>query len=331
MLPIENEAPLYYNTGENKKRRTDILLNVGFIGIHLGCLLVLWVGFSWTALAVCLSLYVVRMFGLTAGYHRYFSHRSYKTSRVFQFLLGFLGTSAVQNGPLWWSSHHRLHHRYSDTENDVHSPVANSVWWSHVGWILSKKFNRTEHRLVPDLARFPEIRWLDRYHLAGPITLGILLYVGGSLLQTHAPSLGTNGWQLLVWGVFVSTTILYHGTFTVNSVAHLWGSRRFKTSDDSRNNPLIALITLGEGWHNNHHRYMSSERQGFYWWEIDIAHMVLKVFSWMGLVWDLRTPPESIYEEAREQRHEPKAYVPPTLRPMASNAARKDESVMAES
>jgi stearoyl-CoA desaturase (Delta-9 desaturase) len=316
MLPIENDAPLYY-AGEKEKKSTDILLNIGFIGIHLGCLFVLWVGFSWTAVAVALALYVVRMFGLTAGYHRYFSHRSYKTSRWFQFLLGFLGTTALQNGPLWWSSHHRLHHKYSDTENDVHSPVSGTLWWSHVGWILSKKFNRTEHRLVADLARFPEIRWLDKFHLAGPITLGTILYFAGSLLEQHAPSLGTNGPQLLVWGMFIGTTILYHGTFTVNSIAHLWGSRRFKTTDDSRNNPLIALITLGEGWHNNHHRYMSSERQGFYWWEIDISHMILTAMSWVGLVWDLRVPPESIYQEAEAQRSVPKTYTPASVRAIA--------------
>lgn len=329
MLPIENEVPVYYNTGENKKRKADLLLNVAFVGIHLGSLLVLWVGFSWTALAVCLALYVVRMFGLTAGYHRYFSHRSYKTSRWFQFLLGFLATTAVQNGPLWWASHHRLHHRFSDTENDVHSPVSNSVWWSHVGWILSKKFNKTEHRLVPDLARYPEVRWLNRYHIVGPLLLGALLFAAGSLLAHNAPELGTNGWQMLVWGFFVSTTILYHGTFTVNSVAHLFGSRRFKTTDDSRNNPLVALITLGEGWHNNHHRYMSSERQGFYWWEIDISHMVLTMFSWVGLVWDLRRPPESVYAEAHELRDVPKAYTP-ALREEASAAVAVEYEELVE-
>jgi stearoyl-CoA desaturase (Delta-9 desaturase) len=314
MLPIENDAPVYYANGERQKHKSDILLNIGFISIHVGCLLVLWVGFSWTALAVCLGLYVVRMFGLTAGYHRYFSHRSYKTSRVFQFLLGFLATTAVQNGPLWWASHHRLHHRYSDTENDVHSPISGTIWWSHVGWILSKKFNKTENRLVADLARFPEVRWLNKFHLVGPILLGVLLYVAGMLLEQHAPALGTNGPQLLVWGFFIGTTILYHGTFTVNSIAHLFGSRRFNTSDASRNNPLIALITLGEGWHNNHHRYQSSERQGFYWWEIDISHMVLTVFSWFGLVWDLRSPPESIYAEAEAIAGMPKEFKPAEIR-----------------
>lgn len=324
MLPIENDDPLYYNNGENEKKSRDILLNLGFVGIHLGCIFVLWVGFSWTAAAVALGLYVVRMFGLTAGYHRYFSHRSYKTSRWFQFMLGFLGTTAVQNGPLWWSAHHRLHHKYSDTENDVHSPISGTIWWSHVGWILSKKFNRTEHRLVADLARYPEIRFLDKFHLIGPITLGVLLYIAGSLLETHAPSLGTSGWQLVVWGMFIGTTILYHGTFTVNSVAHLWGSRRFKTSDASRNNPLIALITLGEGWHNNHHRYMSSERQGFYWWEIDISHMILTTMSWVGLVWDLRRPPESIYKEAEALRSTPKHFTPASVHAITSTASGEE-------
>jgi stearoyl-CoA desaturase (delta-9 desaturase) len=329
MLPIENDAPVYYMKGENRKSSADILLNVGFIGIHVGCLLVFLVGFSWTALAVAAALYVVRMFGLTAGYHRYFSHRSYKTSRTFQFLLGFLGTTAVQNGPLWWASHHRLHHRFSDTEDDVHSPIANTIWWSHVGWILSKKFNKTENRLVADLARFPEIRWLNRFHMAGPLTLAAALFALGVALQSFAPSLGTNGLQMLVWGFFISTTVLYHGTFTVNSIAHLFGSRRFATTDASRNNPLIALITLGEGWHNNHHRYQSSERQGFYWWEIDISHMILTALSWVGVVWELRRPPEAIYREAEEQAHLPKKFVPALARPMAA-AAKQSEEAFAE-
>jgi stearoyl-CoA desaturase (delta-9 desaturase) len=286
-------------------------LNVGFITIHLGCLLVIWAGFSWFALGVALTLYAIRMFGLTAGYHRYFSHRSFRTSRWFQFVLAFLGTSALQNGPLWWAAHHRLHHRYSDTEYDVHSPVTGTVWWSHVGWILSKRFNHTDYRLIPDLARLPELRWLNRRHLVAPVLLAALLFATGWLLELNAPALGTDGFQLLVWGFFISTTLLYHGTFTVMSVAHLWGMRRFRTTDDSRNNPLVALITLGEGWHNNHHRYMSSERQGFYWWEFDISHWILTALSWVGVVWDLRTPPESVYTEAEALRSEPKRFIRP--------------------
>ncbi len=284
-----------------KKSLADISLNVGFIGIHVVSLGAFWTGVSATAIAVCLFLYFARMFAVTAGYHRYFSHRSYKTSRWFQFVLAVWGASAVQNGPLWWAAQHRHHHRYSDTEEDVHSPVTGGFWWAHCGWILSKKFNKYDDKSVHDLVKFPELVLLQRFHLVAPLTLGAVLYAIGSYLESAAPGLHTSGPQLLIWGGFVSTVLLYHGVFTINSLAHVFGSRRFDTPDDSRNNWFLALITLGEGWHNNHHRCLSSERQGFYWWEIDIAHYILKMFSWVGLVWDLKTPPKKIYDEA-EQR-----------------------------
>jgi stearoyl-CoA desaturase (delta-9 desaturase) len=281
-----------------RKSLNDIALNAGFIGIHVVSLLAFWTGVSWTAIAVCIFLYFSRMFAVTAGYHRYFSHRSYKTSRWFQFVLGVWGASAVQNGPLWWAAQHRHHHKYSDTEEDVHSPVTGSFWWAHCGWILSKKYNSFDVKAVHDLAKFPELRLLQRAYLLVPVTMGVCLYILGEYLASHAPGLHTSGAQLLIWGGFVSTTLLYHGVFTINSLAHRFGTRRFDTPDDSRNNWFLALITLGEGWHNNHHRCLSSERQGFYWWEVDIAHYVLTMFSWVGLVWDLRTPPKKIYDEA---------------------------------
>ncbi|MDB5033452.1 MAG: stearoyl-CoA 9-desaturase [Chlorobi bacterium] len=285
-----------------KKSTGDKLLNIGFVGIHVTCLLVIWAGISWTAVAVCVFLYLVRMFAVTAGYHRYFAHRTYKTSRVFQFILGFMGATSLQNGPLWWAAHHRNHHRFSDTEHDVHSPVVGGVWWAHVGWILSKKFSAYDPKVVHDLEKFPEIRWLNRHYIWAAVLMAAVLYGVGMILQYEAPQLHTSGFQLLIWGGFISTTILYHGTFTINSLAHMFGSRRFETSDDSRNNFFLALITLGEGWHNNHHRYLASERQGFYWWEIDISHYILKVLSWLGIVWDLKTPPAKIYQEAERRK-----------------------------
>ncbi|KXK55617.1 MAG: Fatty acid desaturase [Chlorobi bacterium OLB7] len=279
------------------------ILNSWFLIVHLGCLLPIWTGVSWFAVGVCCFLYFIRMFGLTAGYHRYFSHRSYKTGRVFQFLMALLGASAGQNGPLWWAAKHRHHHRYSDTEEDVHSPITGSFWWSHMGWILSKKFIDYDDNSVRDLAKYPELRMLDWGHAVVLTMLGVGLFGLGELLAVQAPGLGTDGPQLLAWGFFISTTLLYHGVFTVNSLAHVWGSRRFNTTDQSRNNLFIALITLGEGWHNNHHRYMTSERQGFYWWEIDISHYMLTMLSWVGLVHDLRKPPQKIYDEARQNKH----------------------------
>ena len=273
-----------------------------FIGIHLGCLLVIFVGFSWTAFAVCLALYVLRMFAITAGYHRYFSHRTYQATRWFQFLIGFIGASSAQNGPIWWASHHRSHHQHSDTELDVHSAKLKGLWWSHVGWVLSDQFRETQTELVRDLLKIKEIVWLDRCHYIAPISLAIFVFVLGYMLNLAFPALNTSGFQLLVWGFFISTTLLYHGTFCINSLTHMWGSRRFNTTDNSRNSLLLAIITLGEGWHNNHHRYPGSERQGFYWWELDLSHYGLKLLSLFGIVWNLRTAPVRIYQEAIENK-----------------------------
>ena len=271
---------------------------ITFFAVHAACLLVFFVGFSWVALAVCLALYVIRMFGITGGYHRYFSHRTYQTSRVFQFLLGVLGASSAQKGPIWWASHHRHHHKHSDTEEDMHSALMHGIWYSHVGWILSSHFVEARLELMKDFLKFPEIRWLDRNHLIPPVLLAVGTFFLGVFLNNYYPSLGTSGLQMLVWGFFVSTVLLYHGTFSINSVAHLIGKKRFKTGDESRNNFWLAIITLGEGWHNNHHRYPGSERQGFYWWEIDPTYYGLKVMSWLGLIWDLKPVPRSIYDEA---------------------------------
>lgn len=282
----------------NPLHPSNVIKQAAFWGVHLGCALVLVVGFSWTAFLVCLALYVIRMFGITGVYHRYFSHRSYKTSRIFQFFLAFLGATSAQKGPIWWASHHRHHHQHSDTEEDIHPPRIYGLWWAHVGWVLSTQFIGTRYDLVKDLMKFPELRWLDRYHLLPPALLMIGVSVLGYLLQIYYPELGTSAFQMFVWGFCISTTALYHGTFCINSLTHMIGRRRFITGDDSRNSFILALITLGEGWHNNHHRYPGSERQGFYWWEVDISHYTLKVLSWLGLVWELRTPPARIYQEA---------------------------------
>jgi stearoyl-CoA desaturase (delta-9 desaturase) len=275
--------------------KIDVLGSLPFLSMHLACLFVFWTGISYAAVIVCLALYGLRMFGITAGYHRYFSHRSYQTSRVFQFLLGWLGAMAGQKGPLWWASHHRSHHRFSDTADDVHSPGVRGFWWSHVGWFLCNKYNWTDPQLVRDLVRYRELRFLNRFYFLPPAALAVLLLALGRFLQAAVPGLNTSGSQMLVWGFLVSTVLVYHGTFMVNSLAHVFGTRRFATRDESRNNLIIALITLGEGWHNNHHYAPSSERQGFYWWEIDISHCILKMLSWCGVVWDLQPPPGRVY------------------------------------
>jgi stearoyl-CoA desaturase (Delta-9 desaturase) len=254
---------------------------VPFVLVHVACLGAIWTGVSTGAVLLCLALYLVRMFAVTAGYHRYFSHRSYRTSRVGQFLLAALCQTSTQKSVLWWAAKHRHHHKHADTELDVHSPRMRGFWYSHLGWIFSERHEATNFDAVPDLTKFPELVWLDRWQKLP----AVLLAVGCFLFA---------GWQGLVVGFFWSTVMLYHGTFAINSLAHVVGKQRYVTGDDSRNNWWLALITLGEGWHNNHHYYMSSTRQGFRWWEIDPTFYALKLLSWTGLVWDLREPPAEV-------------------------------------
>ena len=280
--------------------RIDWLRTAPFIAMHLACLCVFWVGVSPIALIVAASLYVVRMFALTGFYHRYFSHRTFQTSRTVQFVFALIGASCVQRGPLWWAAHHRNHHRHADTSRDPHSPGVYGFVWSHVGWFLTPRNFRTDLSRVPDLAKFPELRVLDRYDTLVPVVLAVCLYLLGVLLKHVAPQWGTSGSQMLVWGFFVSTIVLFHATVTINSLAHRFGSRRFDTRDDSRNNVWLALITFGEGWHNNHHFFPGSSRQGFRWWEIDLTWYGLRLMSALGLVRGLKPVPAWVLTRARK-------------------------------
>ena len=277
----------------------DYVRSIPFLMLHLMCFAVIWVGWSWTAVIVAVSLYFVRMFAITGFYHRYFSHRTFETSRLAQFLFAAWGNAAVQKGPLWWAAHHRHHHRHSDKETDVHSPITSGFFWSHIGWITCKGNFTTNLKAVPDLARYPELRFLDRFETLVPILLAASLFGLGSLLQSLAPQLGTSGPQLLIWGFFISTIVLFHGTCTINSLCHLIGRKRYRTADESRNSLILALITLGEGWHNNHHHFPAAVRQGFYWWEIDITFYVLCFFSRIGLIWNLTPVPEAARNSSR--------------------------------
>lgn len=202
-----------------------------------------------------------------------------------------MGASAVQRGPLWWAANHRVHHAYSDRLEDIHSPVHHGLWWSHMGWFLSRGQLPTKHKFIKDFSRYPELRFLDRFDIFVPLLLAVSLFFGGDWLERAYPSLETNGWQMLIWGFVISTIFLYHGTFTINSLAHRLGSRRYATPDNSRNNFFLAVITMGEGWHNNHHRYSSSARQGFHWWEIDMTYYLLRILQWGGVIWDIRPVP----------------------------------------
>jgi len=254
--------------------------SIPFLLLHLLPFVAIFTGVTWKAVVLLFVLYYGRIFFITAGYHRYFSHRSYRMGRAMQFLMAFGGTTAAQKGPLWWAAHHRNHHRDSDTPEDIHSPLK-GFWWSHVGWILCDKYNATEYDRVKDLARFPELRFLNRYDWIGPWTVGV-----ASFLIAGRPG--------LFFGFFGSQILVWHGTFFINSLAHVFGRRRYVTTDTSRNSFILAVLTNGEGWHNNHHYYQASARQGFYWWELDISYYILEALSWVGLVHDLKVPPQEV-------------------------------------
>ncbi len=273
-------------TGPDTRQSPKIewLGSIPFVVIHLLALGTIWTGITPAAAICCVVLYFVRMFGVTGGYHRYFSHRTYKTSRVFQFLLAFLAQTSAQKGALWWAAHHRHHHIHSDQPRDIHSPVQNGFWYSHMLWLFDPSSSATDYSRIPDLARYPELRFLNKFYLLPPIALGAAVFF----------TLGAPG---LFFGFFFSTVLLWHGTFTINSLSHVFGRRRYATSDDSRNNWLLAIVTMGEGWHNNHHRFSSSTRQGFYWYEYDLTYYILKLLSVFGVVRQLRKVPASILEE----------------------------------
>lgn len=254
---------------------------IPFVLVHLGCVAAIWSGVTWVALATCIGLYGLRMFAVVAGYHRYFSHRAFTTSRAFQFALAVVAQSSAQKSVLWWAAKHRHHHSHSDTEQDVHSPRHRGFVYSHLGWIFDRKHDQADLTKVADLTRWPELRWLHRFELAPAFALAGLCFLVG-------------GWSGLVVGFLWSTVLVYHATFCINSLAHVRGGKRYVTGDDSRNNWLLAILTLGEGWHNNHHAYQSSARQGFRWWEIDLAYYALKTMAWLGLISDMKMPPAHV-------------------------------------
>ena len=281
-LAREVEAARAPTEADGALARTDHVSLVVYWTIHATALgAVLWAlfgpGVSGTALALAAGTFWGRMFGITAGYHRYFAHKSYKTSRAFQFALAVLGCSAVQKGPLWWCGLHRRHHRFSDGPGDIHSP-RDGFYYAHQGWVFDSRWNATPLELIPDFARYPELQWLNRHHYVPPLLLAIACAAIG-------------GFEGLLWGFCVATTALWHATYSINSLSHLWGTRRYDTPDTSRNNALLALLTMGEGWHNNHHYYMASARQGFRWWEVDLTYYVLRGLAAVGLIWDVREPP----------------------------------------
>jgi stearoyl-CoA desaturase (delta-9 desaturase) len=275
-LPTPSAAPL------RRFSAMEHVSNVLFVVIHLSVVLVLVVPVSGKVIALAVAGYGLRMWAVTAGYHRYFAHRSYKTSRAFQLVLALLGATSMQNGPIWWASVHRRHHKESDGPGDLHSPVQRGFWYAHVGWVFDRSLPRPrDESNVRDLLRYPELRWVDSHDWVPLFAYALLCFAVA----------GVPG---VVWGFVVSTLAVFHATMFINSVAHIWGSRRYPTGDGSRNNALLAVLTLGEGWHNNHHHYMSSARQGFFWWEIDVTYYVLRYLARTGLIWGLREPPPAV-------------------------------------
>ena len=259
------------------------LPGIGFIFIHLICFAAIWTGIDAKAALLCAFMFFIRKFGITGGFHRYFSHRSYKTSRFFQFCLAFLGGAAGQKGALWWAAHHRHHHKHSDTDEDLHSAKLEGFYWSHLGWVMSDEYEEYDVNGVKDLAKFPELVWLDKWLFVPPFVAGFSCWL-------------IDGWRGLVVGFFISTVILYHTTFAINSLCHMFGKRRYETGEESKNSLWLALLTMGEGWHNNHHHYPLSCRQGFFWYEIDITYYILFGLSKLGIVWDLKAPPQRILQ-----------------------------------
>ena len=280
-----------YSVEECEQDKVDWVRIIPFIALHFCVFAVIWVGWSPIAVAFAIVFYAMRMFGITAFYHRYFSHKTFQTSRKAQLIFAIIGASATQRGPLWWASNHRHHHVHSDKPSDIHSPKQSGFLWSHMGWFLSKKNFKTKFDRIQDFAEFPELKWLDRFDVVVPVLFALFVFLLGVLLEAMFPTLGTNGWQMLVWGYVISTICVFHGTFVINSLAHVIGKNRFKTRDDSKNHFLLALITFGEGWHNNHHKFPGSARQGLHWWEIDFSYYGLLLLEKLGIIWDMNKGP----------------------------------------
>ena len=277
--------------------KLSLIVSLPFLSVHIGAIYALTISPSSFALFMVFLMYFIRMFGITAGFHRLFSHRSFKTNRAFQFFLAYAATCSAQMGPIWWASHHRHHHKYTEQIEDPHTPTLKGFFWAHVGWIMSPVNSPTKEEYVGDLMKYPELKWLDKYHYFAPFSLVILLYGLGEFMAVNYAQYNTNGMELVLWGFFVSTVLLYHATFMVNSVCHVFGHRTYDTKDGSVNNFLVAILTLGEGWHNNHHAFPNSEKQGHKWYQIDISHYILWCLSKIGIVWKIRDVPDDSIKE----------------------------------
>ena len=245
---------------------------------HIQALAAFW-SFSWRNVIVAVVLYwMATGLGISLGYHRLHTHRGYKTSKWFEYFLAICGTLTLEGGPIFWVATHRAHHQHSDQPLDPHSPRV-SAFWAHIGWIL---FGEAQHndtarmaKYAPDLGKDPFYKWLTTYHWVPLTVLGFAL-------------LAIGGWGLVNWAIFLRVVFGLHATYLINSATHMWGSRRFATTDDSRNLWWVALFTFGEGWHNNHHAHPVSSRHGLAWYEFDATWVLLKALRAVGIVWDVK-------------------------------------------
>jgi stearoyl-CoA desaturase (delta-9 desaturase) len=265
-----------------------------FVALHLALGLVFVTGLSWEWVLLALASYLVRMFAVTAGYHRYFSHRAFKTNRLVQFLLAWVAQLSLQRGVLWWAARHRQHHKHADTAEDLHSPVRQGFWWAHAGWFLSRRYESTDSDAIKDFSRFPELVWLNDYWLVPAVSSVAFAWLLGGL-------------PAVTWAIVVPTVLVWHASFAVNSLGHLFGKRRYLTPDTSRNSALLALLTLGDGWHNNHHRSQGSVGLGWLWFEFDPTFYALEFLSWVGVVRDLRPVRPEVKFSFREYTDEQRA------------------------
>lgn len=289
------------NTGVQKGERLSIVKARVWL-IHAACLAVFFVPVSWLIVNLALAAYFVRVFVWEAGSHRYFSHRSYKTSRLFQLLLAILAAAGAQRGPIWWATKHRMHHKFSDRPEDPHSPVQRGFWFAHMGWVIDQASLDTDLDAAKDLSKYPELVWINKYHYLFPYAVLVATFCVGE----YTDALGKEGMGLTaaVWLFLIPTVLSLHATFSINTLVHnrpigIFNRRRFHTNDSTTNSVLLALPTLGAAWHNNHHRYMSAAKAGFYWWELDLTYTGLRLLERLGIVWDLRPVPISILAEGR--------------------------------
>ena len=262
----------------HRDQRVNWATTITMALFHVGAVAALFM-FNWRAFGVAVFLYwMCTGLGISMGYHRLHTHRSYKLPIWIEYFFAVCGTLTLEGGPIFWVATHRIHHQHSDKPGDPHSP-RDGAWWAHMLWLLTGESKHSNTRMMskyaPDLAKDRFYVWLNDYHWLPLLVLGVILFAVG-------------GWPMLLWGVCVRVVFGLHATWLVNSATHMWGGRRFNTRDDSRNNWWVALITFGEGWHNNHHAHPTSARHGLAWYELDLSWIQITILKYLGIAKSIR-------------------------------------------